>query len=129
MHRVGAWESRSVYGCGRAFTPRHRRQGPAVLPPRLSPELDADGRRRVAEAIADGMLTLDALRTGAAVTPCWHASGRWPPSREAVENPQDVSVAYGNIRRLVAGAQLTQPASVSVGVLQAGPVPTTRAGV
>ena len=44
--------------------------------------------------------------------------GALAPIARGCRTSPGCSVAYGNIRRLVAGAQLTQPASVSVGVLQ-----------
>jgi hypothetical protein len=73
--------------CGKGFAPRRdggKRQ--VFCRPACRRGFDAAGRRFVAEAIASGTLSLDALRNGAAATRALLA-GATPPS--AVSEPQD----------------------------------------
>jgi hypothetical protein len=55
--------------CGKGFTPRrHGGKRQVFCRPACRRDFDAAGRRWVAEAIATGALTVDALRNGAAAT-------------------------------------------------------------
>ena len=65
--------------CGKGFTPRRdggKRQ--VFCGPTCRRAFDAAGRRWVAEAIAAGMLTVDALRNGAATTRALLPGGNSP---------------------------------------------------
>jgi hypothetical protein len=66
--------------CGRAFVPRRdggKRQ--VFCRPACRRGFDAAGRRWVSEAIATGMLTIDALRSGAAATRALLQGANSPP--------------------------------------------------
>jgi hypothetical protein len=75
---------------GVRISPRWR-QAAGVLSPGLPQGFDAAGRRWVAEAIAGGILTIDALRNGAAATRAL-LRGAISPASEA-EEPAHIAPA------------------------------------
>jgi hypothetical protein len=82
--------------CGRAFIPRAtggKRQ--VFCRPACRRGFDAAGRRWVAEAIATGTLSLDALRNGAAATRALVAAAISPVPIPAPEAPAAVALAGG----------------------------------
>ena len=73
--------------CGNGFTPRRDGGKPQVYcREACRRSLDAAGRRWVAEAIASGMLTVDALRNGPGVTRALLPGAISPPP---IDEPSD----------------------------------------
>lgn len=85
---------RGCLWCGRRFAPRldgGKRQ--VFCRPVCRRAFDAAGRRWVGEAIAIGMLTLDALKDGAAATRALLPGAISPPPISPVEKPVPVAPA------------------------------------
>ncbi len=69
--------------CGRPFAPRGSGGKPQhFCQPACRRALDAAGRRWIAAALADGRLTIDALRNGLAATRALPADDETPPAAE-----------------------------------------------
>jgi hypothetical protein len=80
--------------CGRAFAPRRDGGKPQVFcRPVCRRGFDSAGRRWVSEAIASGVLAIDALRKGAAATRALLPGAISPASISEAEEPAHVAPA------------------------------------
>jgi hypothetical protein len=87
-------ESLFCLWCGKGFTPRRDGGKPQVFcRPVCRRRFDAAGRRWVADAIATGALTVDALRNGAAATRALLAGGAPPVPISEPQKPAPVAPA------------------------------------
>jgi hypothetical protein len=90
--------------CGHAFTPRATGgKAQRFCRPGCRRAFDAAGRRWVAEAIDGGMLTVDALRSGAAATRALAGAGRTPP-KAPLPPPQPPDPVSGSFAATAADA-------------------------